>query len=37
MSKKKLTRRDFVRLTAVGSAGLLAACAAPTPQVIKEV
>ncbi len=37
MSKKNLTRRDFVRLSALGSAGLLAACAAPTPQVVKEV
>ena len=35
---KKLTRRDFVRLTAVGSAGVLAAaCTTPTPQVVKEV
>ena len=37
MSKKSLTRRDFVRLSALGSAGLLAACAAPTPQVVKEI
>jgi len=38
MSKRKLTRRDFVRLTAVGSAGVLAAaCTTPTPQVVKEV
>jgi hypothetical protein len=36
MIKRTLTRRDFVRLTAMGSAGVLAACVAPTPQVIKE-
>ena len=36
MKKRTLTRRDFVRLTAVGTAGVLAGCVAPTPQVIKE-
>ena len=36
MKKRTLTRRDFVRLTAVGSAGVLVGCVAPTPQVIKE-
>jgi len=33
---KTLSRRHFMRLTVMGTAGLLAACATPTPQVIKE-
>ena len=41
MSPKRLTRRDFLRLTALSGAGMaaastLAACATPTPQVVKE-
>ena len=32
MNKRILSRRDFVRLTAVGTAGMLAACVAPAPQ-----
>jgi peptide/nickel transport system substrate-binding protein len=36
MTKKSVSRREFLRLSAMGTAGLLAACAQPTPQVIKE-
>ncbi len=35
--QKKVSRRDFVRLTGIAAgAAALAACATPTPQVIKE-
>lgn len=30
MNKRQLTRRDFLRLTTIGAAGLAAACVAPT-------
>ena len=36
MKKRTLTRRDFVRLSAVGTAGFLAACTVPPPQVSNE-
>ena len=37
MSAKRLSRREFLRLGAmVGAGATLAACATPTPQVIKE-
>ena len=36
MTKKTLSRRDFVRLTTLGTAGILAACVSPAPQVIKQ-
>jgi peptide/nickel transport system substrate-binding protein len=34
--KRTISRRDFVRFGALGAAGILAACAAPTPEVIKQ-
>jgi len=36
MGKKTLTRRNFMRLAAGGTAGILAACAQPAPEVVKE-
>lgn len=36
MKKRNLTRREFVRLTTAGTAGLLAACVAPAPQAVQE-
>jgi len=36
MSTKTLSRREFMRLAALGSAGMLAACAQSTPEVVKE-
>lgn len=37
MAKEKLNRRDFLRWAAVAGAGAtIAACATPTPQVVKE-
>jgi len=35
--KKALSRREFMHLAVLGSAGALAACAPSTPQVVKEV
>ena len=38
MEKKKLSRREFLRVSAVGAAGLAAAACAPaTPQIIEKV
>ncbi len=34
---KKLSRRQFIRLTALGSAGVLAACTVPAPQGVQQV
>jgi len=34
--KRVLSRRHFIRLTVMGTAGVLTACATSTPQVIKE-
>lgn len=38
MERKRITRRDFLRVSAVTAAGVLAGCAGPTPtpQVVKE-
>ena len=37
MQKRKLTRRDFLRLSAMTAAGVvMAACAAPTPVVVEK-
>ena len=37
MSTKKLSRRDFLRISALSAAGAaLAGCGAPTPEVVKE-
>ena len=38
MDNKKLSRRDFLRMSTLTAAGAaLAGCATPTPEVIKEV
>jgi hypothetical protein len=34
--KKRITRREFAKGAAVVGAGVLAGCASPTPQVVKE-
>ncbi|MGA9349411.1 MAG: ABC transporter substrate-binding protein [Anaerolineae bacterium] len=37
MERRRITRRDFLRVSAVTAAGVLAGCAGPaTPQVVKE-
>ena len=38
MSNKRLSRRDFLRMSALGAAGAaLAGCTTPTPEVIREM
>ncbi|MBL7183526.1 MAG: ABC transporter substrate-binding protein [Anaerolineae bacterium] len=36
MKRRRITRRDFLRVSAVTAAGVLTGCATPTPQVVKE-
>jgi peptide/nickel transport system substrate-binding protein len=36
MERRRITRRDFLRVSAVTAAGVLTGCARPTPEVVKE-
>ncbi len=36
MKKRRISRRDFLRVSAVTTAGVLAGCAQPTPEIVKE-